>query len=255
MSVRTDYVRTDTVWQDRTLVKSFLTGVRGAIPFATAQINMALQVLDHTGVPMRQVADLGCGDGAIAQAVLTHYPEARVTAIDFSEPMLEQARQRLQPFGDRVTVIQADLYTAAWQTGLETFDGVLSGYCIHHLPDDRKRELYGEIYHRLTPGGGFLNIEHVASASPWGERLFNESLVDALYLWHQQQGGTDSRETVAKQFVYREDKQANILAPVEMQCEWLRALGFEQVDCYFKWFELAVFGGVKGVTSQAERSP
>jgi len=239
-------MRTDIVWQDQTLVNNFLTGVRGAIPFANAQINTALQVLDHTGVPMRQLADLGCGDGVIAQALLTHYPNARVTAIDFSEPMLERARQRLKPFGDRVTVIQADLYQAEWQNGLQTFDGVLSGYCIHHLPDDRKRELYREIYHRLAPGGSFLNLEHVASATSWGEALFNESLVDALYRWHQQQGGTDSREAVARQFVYREDKQANILAPVEVQCDWLRAIGFQQVDCYFKWFELAVFGGVKG---------
>ena len=41
----------------------------------------------------------------------------------------------------------------------------------------------------------------------------------------------------------RDDKEANILAPVEVQCEWLRECGFEDVDCFFKFFELAVFGG------------
>jgi hypothetical protein len=113
------------------------------------------------------------------------------------------------------------------------------------LPNDRKRELYREIYDLLTPGGGFLNIEHVSSASPWGEHLFNESLVDSLYEWHKTQGGQSSRQEVAQRFVYREDKQANILAPVQVQGEWLRAIGFQHVDCYFKWFELAVFGGIK----------
>ncbi|UBF27365.1 class I SAM-dependent methyltransferase [Kovacikia minuta CCNUW1] len=239
-------MRTDTVWQNQTLVENFLTGVRGAIPYAMDQINIALRVLDQTGTPLRRVADLGCGDGTIAQVVLNHYPEAQVYAIDFSEPMLNRAKQRLQPFAERVEFIQADLYTPDWQTGLEPFDAILSGYCIHHLPDDRKRELYREIYNLLTPGGGFLNIEHVASTSPWVEHLFNESLVDSLYTWHQEQGGTSSREEVARRFVYREDKQANILAPVEVQCEWLRAIGFQQVDCYFKWFELAVFGGIAG---------
>jgi SAM-dependent methyltransferase len=238
-------MRTDTVWQNQAVVENFLTGVRGAIPYAIDQINLALRVLDQTGTPIRRVADLGCGDGMIAQVVLNHYPEVQVTAIDFSRPMLDQAQQRLQPFTERVKFVQADLYTPDWHLGLGPFDAVLSGYCIHHLPNDRKRELYREIYDLLTPGGGFLNIEHVSSASPWGEHLFNESLVDSLYEWHKTQGGQSSRQEVAQRFVYREDKQANILAPVQVQCEWLRAIGFQHVDCYFKWFELAVFGGIK----------
>jgi tRNA (cmo5U34)-methyltransferase len=32
-------------------------------------------------------------------------------------------------------------------------------------------------------------------------------------------------------------------APVERQCEWLRDVGYADVDCFFKVFELAVFGG------------
>ncbi len=238
-------MRTDQIWQNRTVAENFLTGVRGAIPFATEQINIALRVLDQLHIPIKRVADLGCGDGPIAHAILTHYPDAHVTAIDFSEPMLEQATQQLQPFGDRVTVLQADLYTPGWQVGLEKFDAVLSGYCIHHLPDDRKQALYREIFHLLRSGGSFLNLEHVASASPWVEALFNEVLVDSIYQWHQLQGSMLSREEVGQRFVYREDKKANILAPVEVQCEWLRESGFQQVDCFFKFFELSVFGGMR----------
>ena len=43
----------------------------------------------------------------------------------------------------------------------------------------------------------------------------------------------------------RPDKADNILEPVEAQVDWLRATGFEHADCYFKWLELAVFGGRK----------
>lgn len=238
-------MRTDQIWQNRIVAENFLTGVRGAIPFATEQIDIALHVLDQLALPIHRVADLGCGDGAIAHAILAHYPDAHVTAIDFSEPMLEQATQRLQPFGERVDVVQADLYTPDWQNGLESFDAVLSGYCIHHLPNDRKQALYREIFHLLRSGGAFLNIEHVASATPWVEALFNDTLVESIYQWHQAQGGALSREAVGQTFVYREDKKANILASVDVQCAWLRAIGFQQVDCFFKFFELAVFGGVR----------
>ncbi len=41
------------------------------------------------------------------------------------------------------------------------------------------------------------------------------------------------------------DKVVNIITSVESQCDWLRDIGFERVDCYQKLFELAIFGGVK----------
>ena len=52
-----------------------------------------------------------------------------------------------------------------------------------------------------------------------------------------------SRDEVARHYYDRPDKSANILAPVERQCTWLREIGFTDVDCYLKVFELAVFGG------------
>lgn len=238
-------MRTDKIWQDPNLANCFLTGVRGGVPFAAEQINIALQVMDKACPQPEHVADLGCGDGILAHAVLNCYPQAKITALDFSEPMLDRARQRLQQFSGQVTFVQADLYEPNWCQGLGDFDVIISGYCIHHLPDERKRILYSEIYQLLKTGGCFLNIEHVSSSSPWVEELFNDLTIDSLYQWHQTQDEKLSREEVASRFVNRQDKMANILAPVEVQCEWLRSIGFQQVDCYFKVFELAVFGGVK----------
>jgi tRNA (cmo5U34)-methyltransferase len=42
-----------------------------------------------------------------------------------------------------------------------------------------------------------------------------------------------------------EEDPSNKLASVEAQLEWLREIGFEDVDRYWKWLELAVFGGIK----------
>jgi hypothetical protein len=41
------------------------------------------------------------------------------------------------------------------------------------------------------------------------------------------------------------DKKENILAPGEEQCRWLRLIGFADVDCFLRVFELALFGGRK----------
>lgn len=61
----------------------------------------------------------------------------------------------------------------------------------------------------------------------------------------QRRGGTRTREDVAREWYHRPDKSENILAPVDLQCQWLREIGFQDVDCFFKLLELALFGGKK----------
>ena len=43
----------------------------------------------------------------------------------------------------------------------------------------------------------------------------------------------------------RPDKADNQLAAVDRLCAWLRDIGFIDVDVFWKWFELALFGGSK----------
>jgi len=238
--------RQDEVWKGAALVDTFLDGVRGGIPFAAEQIDVMLRVVAARGAPVRRVADLGCGDGVLTRSLLAAYPAAVATLVDFSEPMLTAARARL---ADRVPAprfVAADLARSVWVETVADgapFDVVVSGYAIHHLPDVRKRTLYGEIFGLLAPGGMFVNIEHVASCSGWIEAISDDVMIDSLHAFHATRGAGKSRAQVAEEFVHRPDKAANILAPVDAQCEWLRALGFVDVDCFFKVFELAVFGG------------
>jgi SAM-dependent methyltransferase len=164
--------------------------------------------------------------------------------------MLSAATKRLANY-DNVTLVEADYGATGWQkivnrqSKIVNFDVIVSGYSIHHQPDVRKREIYAEIFDLLRPGGIFINIEHVVSHSVWGKGVFDEMFIDALHGYHQQNGKGQSRADIAHDFYNRPDKEANILAPVEAQCDWLRQIGFERVDCYQKLFELAVFGGVK----------
>lgn len=238
--------RRDRVWQDPALTRSFLAGVRGAIPFAAEQIALLLDLVAGTGRPVRRLLDLGCGDGVLTAAVRGRFPDAVATLVDFSPPMLDAARARFAAGGTAVRFVVADLAARDWATALPDrgpFDLVVSGYAIHHLPDDAKRRLYDDILTLLAPGGAFVNIEHVASASPALSALFDELLIDAIWAYRRQNDPNLRRADVAADHHARPDKDANILAPVEEQCAWLRELGFVEVDCYFKWLELAVFGG------------
>jgi SAM-dependent methyltransferase len=168
--------------------------------------------------------------------------------LDFSEAMVEAATNKLTPSADRARVVRGDFATSSWldEVGPERgYSLVVSGYAIHHQTDLRKQELYREILGMLAPGGMFLNMEHVASSTDWAGQAFVDLMVDSLLRFHQQQGDDLDRAEVARRYVNRPDWSANILAPVESQCQWLRDIGYSDVDCYFKAFELALFGGCR----------
>ena len=154
------------------------------------------------------------------------------------------ARRRLGEYGGRAEYVPADYAVPEWVEAVRPFapfDAAISGFSIHHQPDDRKQRVYGEIYALLATGGVFVNIEHVSSPTEWLTALYDELFVDRLHAIHP----AATRAELAARYYNRSDKAANILAPVEVQCQWLREIGFTDVDCYLKIFELAVFGGRK----------
>lgn len=238
--------RGDEVWKNNTVAQAFLKGVRGAIPLAGEQIEVMLRLINARQERVESFADLGCGDGMLASAILAQYPHARGTLVDFSPVMIQEARSQFEFHKLEVNFVTADLGAADWVStivDMAPFDVIVSGFAIHHQPDQRKRELYGEIFDLLRPGGIFVHIEHVASTSKWLETVFDNFFVDSLFAYHEEMKSGKSREQVADEYYYRPDKAANILSPVDVQCDWLRTSGFKDVDCYLKIFELAVFGG------------
>jgi SAM-dependent methyltransferase len=165
---------------------------------------------------LRRVLDVGTGDGRLIGLIREARDGVDAVGVDFSEPMLTAARER---FEGQAWFVEHDLADPLPELG--TFDAIVSGFAIHELPDDRKRVLYQELFERLDPGGVFLNLELVASATPALSAEFLEVM------------GME------------EDHPSNPLVQVEPQLEWLRAIGFRDVDCMWKWRELALLHGRK----------
>ena len=235
------------VWKLPEIVNRFLS-YRAAIPLAQEQIGVMMSILRSRKQPVKRFFDLGCGDGILAAAILGEYPSAQGVLVDFSMPMLEKARQQLKEYDGQLELELLDYGDPGWVNTMRAFapfDTAVSGYSIHHQPDGRKREIYAEIFSLLRPGGWFINIEHVSSTAQLNIDLFEDHYVTARHALETQTGVTRTLEELAEEYRNRPDKAANILAPVELQCDWLREIGYEEVDCYFRIFELAVFGGRK----------
>jgi ubiquinone/menaquinone biosynthesis C-methylase UbiE len=233
------------VWKQAAIVERFLN-FHTAIPLAREQIGVMLALLATRQEPVGTFLDLGCGDGILAAALLEKYPESRGVLADFSEPMLEQARVQLKDHESQLQFVNVDYADPAWVEAVQTnglLDTIVSRYSIHHQPDERKKTIYTEIFSILTPGGWFVNIEHILPAASLATDLLNEHIITGRYTIELQNGGSKTRQEITDIFLNRPDREANLLAPVEIQCDWLREIGFEQVDCYFRIFELAVFAG------------
>jgi tRNA (cmo5U34)-methyltransferase len=234
------------IWKNPEVAKAFLNERSVHIPDRARQLDVLLRVVNFYCPEPRRVLDLGAGDGILLATLLEAFPMASGVAVDFSPAMLEQARGRLGKYGQRAGVVEADLLSADWKKSLKgPFNVVVSGFSIHHFPDERKRALYQEVYDLLEKGGVFLNSEHVSSSTPRGEQMFDDAMSTHLYQRRTEKGEDVKLEDVRRSYVERLDRAANILAPVEDQCRWLRDIGFRDVDCFWKYFELAIFGGVK----------
>jgi SAM-dependent methyltransferase len=237
----------DEVWKQSAVVNRYLSS-RVAIPMVPEQIGIMMSILKSRQQPVKNFIDLGCGDGILGATILNEYPSAHGVLADFSEPMLAQAREQLKGFSSQLVFENLDYGDPAWVSKMQAygpFDAIVSSYSIHHQPDARKREIYAEIYSLLEPDGWFINIEHIASEAQLTVDLFNKHIIDHWYEQEKLKGGTRTYEEIAETFMNRPDKDANILLSVDKQCNWLRELGYEQVDCYFRIYELAVFGGRK----------
>jgi len=173
----------------------------------------------------RRILDLGSGAGRLLALVKAARPEAQFVALDFSPTMVDELH-RLFDGDSAVTVVAHDFDRPLPDLGC--FDAIVSSFAIHHVHHARKRALYAEAFHALEPGGVFANLEHVDSPTPSLHRAF------------------------LKAIDWEDEDPSNKLLDLETQIRWLREIGFEDVDCHWKWRELTLFGGVKPAHSGSD---
>ena len=187
------------------------------IPHRTEGEALVLELVPQS---VARILDLGTGNGRLLALLKIERSTAEGIGLDFAETMLAEAEKRFSQ-DDSVSLIRANMDEPLPELG--QFDAIVSSFAIHHCEDERKRSLYQEIFRRLKPGGIFCNLEHVASPT---ERLHREFLLAIGY-------PPDFKDP------------SNKLLDVETQLQWFREIGFKEVDCYWKWREMALLVGYR----------
>lgn len=134
-----------------------------------------------------RVLELGSGPGVLAHHVLQNCPNvATYTLLDFSEPMLALARNRLGMF-PAASFVLASFKSVDWPRRVQgPFDCVLSMQAVHELRHKRHaRRLYEQAYSVLAAPGAIMICDHTP---------FDESpRSTALYMTEQEQQDTLTR--------------------------------------------------------------
>jgi tRNA (cmo5U34)-methyltransferase len=190
------------------------------------------------------ILDVGAGYGPVSMFILDRYPYATCVAQDGSEPMLNRARHLVAKYGERLRLHRSDLFEPNWLPAqLGRFDAAVSSSCLHNLRDfTRIRQIYRAIRTRLKPGGVFLNADLInAPTAGLGRRY------DGVAAARRCRDGESARDLGALVRHGRRLPAATGREPfpatLDEHLAALMAVGFKDVDCFWKDLRRAVFGG------------
>jgi tRNA (cmo5U34)-methyltransferase len=196
--------------------------IRRFIPHYDEMLATGVELLATLALPLAHVLDLGGGTGALSAAVLRGLPEAHVTLLDVDRAMLDEARRRLAPFGDRVVFREGSFLDP-----LPAADAVVASLALHHVHDlGAKTDLYRAIHAALAPGGVFLNLD---AAVTEGARL-NALTFDRWAAAMAQHGITDAEARRHFAAWAGEDRYF----PLDVELAVLRCAGFEEAECFWR---------------------
>jgi trans-aconitate methyltransferase len=168
--VTTQGQRAAQLWQDREFASAWTAsdtfGDLLALPRA-----IAAALVGQDRPDTRLVVDVASGPGAFLAAFLDRFPAAAGVWSDASEAMLELARERLAPYGSRVSYRLGDMTDLA-AAGLPAgADVVLTSRAAHHLDAPGLAAFYTEAAGHLAPGGWLINLDHIGPSDVWDSRF------------------------------------------------------------------------------------
>jgi tRNA (cmo5U34)-methyltransferase len=210
--------------------------IKRRVPLYNEIQTLMVSLLPFSKKEYLKVLDLGCGTGGTSVVLLKDFPLARVTGIDSSSDMLAVAAAKVKQTTWRIDFICQNInHPLPLVEG--AFDAIISAFSLHYLTEDEKKALFSRCCEALKPGGMFIDAEAVISPSAKVYQLYMEKWKE-----FQRSDGFSEDEIGAQMLKFVRDVKP---LTVERQLGLMNKAGFADVECYFKYLNLAVFGGYK----------
>jgi tRNA (cmo5U34)-methyltransferase len=232
-----DHIVPDSSWMfDTPVARVFDNMLERSIPQhevmreTVAQIAYSYAALQPSPV----IVDLGCSRGkSLTPLVRRLGPDARFVGVEAAAAMLEEARRK---FADdtRVAILDLDLrheYPAARASV------TMSVLTLQFVPIEHRQRLLQSIFDHTLPGGALILVEKVLGATASLEAL----MVNA-HLAMKRCNGYSEEEIDRKRLSLE-----GVLVPVTASWneELLRAAGFAEIDCFWRWMNFAGWVAVR----------
>ena len=234
-------------WQGRERAQKYEQRADLVLPKRQEMLLLIVQLIPFGRDEPLRVLDLGAGTGVPAQRVLQDFPGANVICVDKSAEMMEISCAKLAEHGDRVRFVQSDLEDPAWNNGLpDKFDAIVSALAFNLLTDGTKQRLFAQCYEMLEPYGCLVFSDRLRAADEAVDRLYLDQWMDFIVRQTREVLGKEvTLETVTTRQRSLDEAAGVKSATLEDILAWLKQAGFAQVECYWKYFQWAIFGASK----------
>jgi tRNA (cmo5U34)-methyltransferase len=226
------------IWKSEKVARQFAEQAADRERQRREQLTLVARLLPFKSDDEFTFVDLGAGTGAASRAILEEYPRAKAILAEYSPQMAKEGERVMAAYPGRYQYVEFDMLAPDWSR-LPPAQAAVSALSIHHLPDDRKQAIFGEIFRYLPPGGWYVNYDPV--------RAPDETLES---IWERINDRYDP-EAPHKRTHRNHDEQARYenhvryMIPLAPQLEWLRAAGFQNVDVFWKRLDWVIYGGSK----------
>lgn len=233
-----DHVIPQGKWKfDDEVTNAFDNMLQRSIP----QYEMMRQLVFEIGCEFVQtfsyIIDLGCSRGeAIAPFMDKYGSDMHYIGVDTSEPMLKICRERFKKWINNGVAAfdNTDLRCSFPEYSSSLILAILT---IQFTPIEYRLQILDKIYQYLCPGGAFILVEKVMGASAILDSSFT-------YLYHKHKTNNDySQKQINRKKLSLEGTLVPL--PASVNEDFLRRVGFKQIDCFWRWLNFAGWVAVK----------
>ncbi len=209
--------------------------------------SIACEILSFDRSENIQVLDLGVGTGYFSQKIIEIFSNVSIVAIDAAEMMIDKAKLRLKGQLGQITFKTATFQELSnKKIDLSGMDAVVSAFALHHLLREEKLRLFQYVHSILKPDGWFINCDIFNATDPAIEALFRHLLYKGtkertLSMKHQEK----SLEYISTEYTAKEKRDGDNPLSITEETQLLAEAGFRMVDCFWKEYREAVYGGIK----------
>ena len=209
------------------------------------------------------ILDVGAGTGKESLSVLKNFDYLKVLAVDLCAPMkhvfddnykllfgdkLEKRYRYIVSDINEISVSDDSVITYLLENNRKGCSVVMSAYCIHHFTLKQKEEVYKKMFEFLEPGGILINMD-LFNYESMGVRNYAHQF-DLRYIKDQFESPTGEnkvgehipisiRKRLRDKWVSHMQND-NVLDSVESQLQILKNIGYNSVECIFKYWQQGI---------------